>query len=65
MFILLMGVLVGIFLGVLMISLSSLAQEGEEDKVVTEIVIFAAADSYYGATPGVIGRVNQAAQYLQ
>lgn len=46
MFIILMGVLlVGILFGVTVFSLSFLAQEGEEDKVVTEIYILAAADS--------------------
>lgn len=64
MFIILMGVLVvGILLGVLIISLSFLAQEGEKDKVVTVTLVSSAADSYHGAPLGVIGKINQAAQY--
>ena len=48
MFIVLMGVLLaGILLGVLIISLSFLAQEGEKDKVDMEILFPAAADGYH------------------
>lgn len=65
MVIILMGVLVaGTLLGVLIISLSFLAQEGEEDKVGTEILFSAAADSYYASAASGIGKVNQAGQYL-
>jgi hypothetical protein len=64
MYIILMGVLVvGILLGALIISLSFLAQESEENKEGTEILILCAADSYHRSSLGVMGNVNQAAQY--
>lgn len=65
MFIMLMGILVaGILLGVLIISLSFLAQEGEKDKEGLESLLPAAADSYHKAPLGGIDPVNQAPLYL-